>query len=375
MAGKRDFYEVLGVARDASEEEIKRAYRRLAMQYHPDRNVGDREAEDKFKEAAEAYEVLHNPEKRQRYDRYGHAGLEGLGGPSFNNAQSIFDVFGDLFGDLFNQRGRHGPQPGRDLQVAVELDLIEAARGAAKTIAIAREEQCSECSGSGARRGTQPSVCRRCNGHGVVIQNQGFFRVQQTCRGCGGRGAIIVDPCPECHGNGRILARRSLEVHIPPGVDTGNRIRVSGEGEAGDPGAPRGDLYCLVRVREHPFFQRDGVNLVCQVPITFSQAALGAELEVPTLDSKVNYKLKRGVQSGEVLRIAGQGMPSLRGGRPGDLLMQVVVETPRHLTKRHEEIFRELAELDKKHVSPERKSFLDKLKGFFTPETAGAEPK
>jgi molecular chaperone DnaJ len=366
---KRDYYEVLGVARNADPEEVKRAYRRLAMEYHPDRNVGNAEAEERFKEAAEAYEVLRDPEKRQRYDRYGHAGLEGV--PHFNDAQSVFDLFGDLFGDFFGQRQRHGPQPGRDLQVTIELELTEAARGTTKTISIAREELCGECSGSGSKRGTQPAMCKRCQGRGVIVQAQGFFRVQQTCRACGGRGAVVANPCPECNGAGRILARRSLDVALPPGVDTGTRIRLSGEGEAGDPRAPRGDLYCLIRVREHPFFQRDGANLICQVPITFSQAALGGEIEVPTLDGTIHHPLKRGVHSGEVVRIAGRGMPNLRGGRPGDLLIQVVLETPRNLTKRQEELFRELAELDQKHVQPQRKSFLDKVKAFFTPPEGG----
>jgi molecular chaperone DnaJ len=375
MAGKRDYYEVLGVRREADDEEIKRAYRKLAMQYHPDRNVGDPEAEAKFKEAAEAYEVLRDPDKRQRYDRYGHAGLEGLNVPHFHDAQSVFDLFGDIFGDLFGQRRRHGPQPGRDLEVLIELDLAEAARGVRKSVTIPREELCSECAGHGLRRGTRPAPCRRCGGQGVVVQSQGFFRVQQTCRGCGGRGTIITDPCPACGGSGRVTSRRTLEVDIPPGVDTGNRIRCSGEGEAGDPGAPRGDLYCVVRVREHPLFQRDGTHLICQVPITFSQAALGGDIEVPTLDGTLPHKLKRGTQSGEVVRIPGQGMPSVRGGRRGDLLVQLIVETPRHLTKRQEELFRELAELDQKHVPPQRKSFLDKLKEFFTAEPAAQGPK
>jgi len=365
---KRDYYEVLGVRRDADPEEIKRAYRRLAMEHHPDRNVGNAEAEERFKEAAEAYEVLHDPDKRQRYDRYGHAGLEGMNVPHFNDSQSVFDLFGDLFGDFFGQRPRHGPQPGRDLQVSIEIDLVEAARGTTKTISIARDELCTECSGSGSRRGTQPTACQRCHGHGVVVQAQGFFRVQQTCRSCGGRGLIISDPCRECNGAGRTLARRSLQVALPPGVDTGTRIRLSGEGEAGDPRAPRGDLYCLVKVRDHPLFHRDGDSLICQVPITYSQAALGGEIEIPTLDGAIAYSLKRGVQSGDVLRVAGRGMPNIRGGRPGDLLIQVIVETPRHLTKRQEELLRELAELDKKHVSPQRKSFVEKLRSFFTTE-------
>ena len=342
------------------------------MQYHPDRNAGDAEAEEKFKEAAEAYEVLRDAEKRQRYDRYGHAGLEGLNVPHFNDAHSVFDLFGDMLGDIFGQRGgRRGPQRGRDGKTEVELELWEAARGVTKTIALSREELCGECSGSGAKRGTRPTQCRRCNGHGVVIQAQGFFRVQQSCRTCGGTGSIITDPCAPCSGNGRVRAKRSLDVAIPAGVDTGTTIRLSGEGEAGDPGAPRGDLYCVVRVRDHQFFHRDGNNLICQVPITFSQAALGGDIEVPTLDGRMIHTLKRGTQSGDVVRISGRGMPSLRGGRKGDLLVQIAVETPKHLTKRQEELFRELAELENKHVSPERKSFLDKLRDFFAGDERG----
>jgi molecular chaperone DnaJ len=367
MAGtKRDYYEILSVARNADAEEIKRAYRRLAMQYHPDRNAGDSEAEQRFKEAAEAYEVLSDAEKRHRYDRYGHAGLEGLNAPHFSNAQSVFDLFGDIFGDVFGGRARQGPRRGRDLKVEVELELMEAYRGCAKTVDISREEVCGECNGTGCRRGSRLSPCRRCNGQGVVVQAQGFFRVQQTCRACGGSGSIITDPCTACSGQGRVAARRTLEISIPPGVDNGTAVRLNGEGEAGDPGAPRGDLYCLVRVREHPLFQRDGPHLICQVPITFSQAALGGDLEVPTLDGSITHPLKRGTQSGEIVRIAGRGMPGLRGGRKGDLLVQVVVETPRSLTKRQEELLRELAELDQKHVSPERKSFLEKLRDFFS---------
>jgi molecular chaperone DnaJ len=376
MAAKRDYYDVLGVRREADEEEIKRAYRRLAMEHHPDRNVGNPEAEEKFKEAAEAYEVLRDPTKRQSYDRYGHAGLEGMNVPHFNNAQSVFDLFGDLFGDFFGPRGgRRGPQAGRDLQITIEVELVEAARGVTKSITVPREELCGDCGGSGARRGTQPAQCRRCQGRGVVIQSQGFFRMQQTCRGCGGSGFVITDPCAGCHGNGRVVAKRTLGVAVPPGVDTGTRIRLGGEGEAGDRGAPRGDLYCLLRVREHPLFQRDGVNLICQVPVTFSQAALGGEIDVPTLDGAIKHHLKRGVQSGELIRIAGKGMPNLRGGRSGDLLVAVLVETPRHLTKRQEELFREMADIDQKHVSPERKSFLETLRRFFAADEPSPDAK
>ncbi len=364
---KRDYYEVLGVERNVDAEEIKRAYRKLAMQYHPDRNVGDAGAEVKFKEAAEAYEVLHDPQKRQRYDQFGHAGLDGMSVPHFHDAQSVFDLFGDIFGEFFGgRRGHSGPQSGRDLQVGVEIELTDAARGVQKTVAIAREEWCSDCSGNGCRRGTNPATCRRCGGQGVVIQAQGFFRIQQTCRGCGGRGAVITDPCGGCHGSGRVLSRQSIDVAIPPGVDTGTRIRLTGEGEVGEPGAPRGDLYCAIRVAEHPFFQRDGNHLVCQVPITVSQAALGGEIQVPTLNGAMSHKLRRGVQSGDVVRLSGKGMPSLRGGYPGDLVVQVLVETPRNLTKRQEELFRELAEIEQSNVSPQRKSFLEKLRGFFT---------
>jgi molecular chaperone DnaJ len=374
MAGtKRDYYEVLEVERGADGDSITRAYRKLAMRFHPDRNSGDKDAEDKFKEAAEAYDVLRDAEKRARYDRYGHAGLEGFNGaPHFNDARDVFNVFGNLFGDLFGGGQRGGPQPGRDLQYNLEIDLTEAAKGSRKSFTIPREELCPECGGSGAKRGTRPAACRRCDGHGVVVQRQGFFSVQRTCPGCGGRGSVVTDPCGHCHGAGRLTIRRTIDVNIPPGVDTGIRVRVPGEGEPGDPGAGRGDLFVVIHVREHSLFQRDGNHLICQVPITVSQAALGAEIDVPTLDGAIKHELPRGVQSGEVLRVSGQGMPSIRGGRRGDLLVQVVVETPRNLTKRQEELFRELAEIEKKNVSPERKGFLEKLKEFFSPaeETA-----
>lgn len=368
---KRDYYEILGVRRESDGEEIKKAYRKLAMQYHPDRNAGDPEAEVKFKEAAEAYEVLSDGDKRERYDRYGHAGLESTA-HGFRDAQSVFDLFGDVFGDLFGQRGRQGPQRGRDSKVEVTLDIFEAARGVSRTVTVHREELCSDCSGSGCRKGTRPSTCRRCHGNGVTIQNQGFFRVQQTCRACNGSGSIVTDPCPSCSGAGRVKAKRVLDINIPAGVDTGTAVRLSGEGEAGDPGAPRGDLYCVVRVREHSFFQRQAQHLICSVPITFSQAVLGGPIEVPTLDGTVHHELERGTQHGTVVRIAGRGFPNIRGGRKGDLLVQIIVETPKQITKRQEELFRELAELDQKHVSPQRKSFLETLRNFFAGGEEGA---
>src|SRR5262245_10861296 len=277
---KRDYYEVLGVTREADAEEIKRAYRKLAMQFHPDRNVGDKEAEDKFKEAAEAYEVLSDSEKKARYDRYGHAGLEGMGVHEFRDASEVFATFGDLFDVFFGGGGRGGRGGGgRDIQVGIEVDLVEAYRGCKKTVTLSRAERCSTCHGSGSKPGTQPKVCRRCRGHGVVLQSMGFLPIQQqvVCRECRGRGSVVTDPCPACRGEGLVEGRRSLEVNVPAGVDSGVRVRLPGEGEAGLQGQPDGDLYCVIRVREHALFQREGVHLICQVPITFSQAALGGD--------------------------------------------------------------------------------------------------
>ncbi len=379
MASKRCYYEVLEVVREADDDTIKSSYRRLAMQWHPDRNPGDGDAEIKFKEAAEAYEVLRDPEKRERYNRYGHAGLEGMNLPNFGNADSVMDLFGELLGGVFGGgRGRRGPQAGRDLQTPVELDLVEAYKGVTRKVTIPRAEPCSDCGGDGCKKGTRPVSCRRCNGQGVVIQGQGFFRIQQTCPGCGGRGAIITDPCQACRGAGRVVRDREVSVPIPQGIEHGHDIRISGEGEAGGPGAPPGDLYIRVRVKKHPLFDRDGHNLHCVVPVTFSQAALGGPIEVPTLEGKyVSHNLKRGTQAGDEVRLAGKGMPTLPrthggSGRQGDLILHVRLVTPRNLTKRQEELLRELGEIEGKHVSPERKSFLDRVRDFFTPETSSA---
>jgi molecular chaperone DnaJ len=360
------------VAKNADDEEIKKAYRKLAMQYHPDRNGGDAAAEEKFKEAAEAYEVLHDPEKRQRYDRYGHAGLEGLNMPHFHDTQEVFSMFGDILGELFGG-GRFRGNGGRDVQVSVEINLVEAYRGVKKTVNITRAEHCKECSGSGSRPGSQPKLCRRCRGQGVLLQRMPFLPIQQQvlCPDCEGRGSVITDPCKACRGRGRVNMPRSIDLPIPAGVDNGTRMRITGEGEAGEPGSPPGDLYCLLRVREHALFRREGAHLICQVPITFSQAALGGDIDLPTLDGAIPYQLKPGTQAGDLVRISGRGMPTLlaggrSGGRPGDLIVQLLVETPRHLSKRQEELFRELAALEQVEVSSQRKSFLDKVRDFFT---------
>jgi molecular chaperone DnaJ len=376
MSTKRDYYEVLGVAREASAEEVRKAFRALAMKYHPDRNAGDEAAAARFKEAAEAHEVLSDAQKRQLYDRYGHAGLQGTAMPDFGSGD-FADIVSDLFGGIFGGGGRRrGPQGGDHLGYELEIELAEAYRGCSKSISFQRQEPCGECAGSGARKGSSPTVCKQCKGQGVTVQSQGFFRVQQTCRGCGGAGAVITDPCPACRGRGRVATRRTLQLDLPAGVFTGYRMAVRGEGEAGDPGAPRGDLIIEVHVRPHSMFKRDGEHLYCEVPITFSQAALGGEIQVPTLDGPVPHNLRPGVQSGEVVRVPGKGMPSLRAGRRGDLNVIVALETPRTLTKRQEELFRELAELDKKHVSPQRKSFFDKIKELFTgPEEPEAAEK
>ncbi len=372
MAGKRDYYEVLEIAKDANEDALKKAYRKQAMQFHPDRNPGDPEADARFKEAAEAFEVLRDPQKRARYDRYGHAGLEGVPGHDFRNSESVFDMFGDIFGDIFGGRGRRrGPRAGNDLQIMLEIDLVEAYRSLKRELKIPRNEHCNACGGSGAKPGSQPSPCKRCNGQGVVIQGQGFFRVQQTCGACRGQGAVITDPCKTCRGQGNVEVQRDVTISIPAGIDDGNTLLVRGEGEPGDPGAPAGDLHCIIRVRPHPLFVRQAAELHCEVPITFSQAALGGPLEVPTLEGKyISATLQRGSQAGDEIRIPGKGMPNVRGGRAGDLVVHLRVVTPTGLTKRQEELLRELADLDGKHVSPERKSFLERVKAFFTDSDA-----
>jgi molecular chaperone DnaJ len=366
---QRDYYEVLGVAKGASEDEIKKAYRALAMKYHPDRNPGDEAAAAKFKEAAEAYAVLGDSDKRKLYDAHGHAGLKGSPMPSMEDIGAALGNFGfgDIFGSLFGGGGgRRGPEAGDDIGMQMQIDLVEAYRGCKKSVTIPRHEPCGNCSGSGAKPGSKPAKCRQCGGRGATAMRMGPFQMNTTCNACGGAGTVITDPCPKCRGRGRVKSSRSLEITIPAGIQTGQRITYRGEGEAGEQGAARGNLIVEIHVRDHELFRRKNDDLVTQVPITFSQAALGAEIEVPSLDGPLKHTIRPGAQSGDVIRIGGKGMPILgAGGRRGDLHVVLVVETPKNLSKRQEELLRELAEIDQKNVSPQRKSFFEKLRGLF----------
>src|SRR3954447_10821122 len=370
---KRDLYEVLGISREAPAEDVKKAYRQMALKYHPDRNPGDKEAEKKFREATEAYEVLSDTQKRQRYDRYGHAGLEGAAVHDFRSTDDIMSAFSDifgggLFGDLFGDR-RRGPRPGPDLLMKLEIELLEAARGTSRSIEVSRQEFCSECRGSGSRKGTIATPCNYCGGRGQIVQARGFFQVATTCPACGGEGVRITDPCPNCRGAGRTPSTAKLQVDVPPGVESGMWLQLRNQGELGDLGAPRGNLRIQVVVKKHPFFERKRNDLWCQVPISFAQAALGAEIEVPTLDGPEHLNVPRGTQSGEVLRIRSRGMPDISGRGRGDELVEVMVETPKQLSARQEELLREFAEIEHEQVSPRRRSFFDKLRDYFTEET------
>jgi molecular chaperone DnaJ len=376
-ATKRDYYEVLGVGRDAPLEEIKKAYRSMALKFHPDRNPGDEAAPKRFKEAAEAYEVLSDSEKRQRYDRYGHAGLNGSAFHDFRSTDDIMSAFseifgGGLFGDFFGER-RRGPRPGPDLLMKLEIELVDAARGTTRSIQINRQDFCSDCRGSGARKGTSPSTCSYCAGRGQIVQARGFFQVATTCPACGGAGVRITDPCTHCRGAGRVPATAHLQVDIPPGVESGMWLQLRNQGELGDLGGQRGNLRIQIVVKKHPFFERRRNDLLCQVPISFAQAALGASIEVPTLDGPEEIEVPRGTQSGEVLRIKGRGMPDIGGRTRGDELIEVSVETPRNLTSRQEELLREFAEIEHEQVSPRRKSFFTKLRDYFTEEAEPAD--
>jgi molecular chaperone DnaJ len=373
MADKRDYYEILGVDRSANKEQISEAYRKLALKYHPDRNPGDEAAIVKFKEAAEAFEVLNHAEKRAKYDRFGFQGLQGSDAPHFRDVGDIFDAFGDvfgegLFGDLFGRGRGQRVRKGGDVQCQVTLDLLEAAKGASKVVEFERHVVCETCGGSGAKPGTRPEKCSYCGGNGRVVQSSGFFSMQTTCPACRGNGRVIREACPACRGHGYVPRRVNRKVEIPAGVDNGTQLRLSGEGEPSAAGGPPGDCYCAIHVKEHPLFHRDGRELICQVPITYTQASLGTSLNVPTLDGPEEVEVPPGTQPGDVFTLRGRGMPDVRYRGRGDLHVQVTIEVPKRLSERHEELLRELADIENADVSPKRKSFFDKIKELFHTE-------
>ncbi len=368
---KRDYYEVLGVAKGASKDEIKKSYRRLAMKYHPDRNKDDTDAEGKFKEAKEAYEVLKDDDKRAAYDRFGHEGVRGgPGGAGGFSAEGFSDIFGDVFGDIFGggRRGASQVFRGADLGYELRLDLERAVAGDSVTIDVPTQVSCDECDGSGAEKGSDPVSCTTCGGAGQVRMQQGFFSIQQTCPACKGQGTVIKDPCQKCHGRGRVAKTKTLNVKVPAGVDDGDRIRLSGEGEAGRNGGPPGDLYVEVRVTPHKIFERSGADLSCEVPISFATATLGGDVELPTLDGHVSLKIPAGTQSGKLFRLRGKGVTTVRDPRKGDLFAQVAVETPVNLTPEQEELLRQFE--DKVSAGGDRHNpraggWLNTVKRFF----------
>ncbi len=366
---KRDYYQVLGVSKDASPEQLKKAYRRLAHKYHPDRNSAS-DAEEKFKEAAEAYEVLADPGTRQRYDRFGHPGLSGAGVHDFSHmgVDDIFSMFTDIFGSTLGGGRRRGGR-GAHLQTEVTLTLAEVLSGTERSIEFSRNDFCDTCGGTGAAEGSQRQTCGTCGGYGQVEQAGGlgmlFGRVITSCPTCQGRGSAIVTPCTVCRGSGRVLKDRVVTVHIPPGVQDGQAVRLRDEGEPGEDGSLRGDLHCYVRVEPHPFLERHNNDLVCRMPIGFTQAALGAKVEVPTLSGRAELTVPRGTQTGQLFRLAGQGLPDIRNGRRGDVIVQMTVETPKKLSKRQEQLLREFADTEDSSVLPESKGFFEKLVDYF----------
>jgi molecular chaperone DnaJ len=366
-AGKRDYYEVLGVGRNADERALKKAYRALAHQFHPDKNPDDRAAEDKFKEASEAYAILADADKRAHYDRFGHSMPEGFGGQNaYGGAVNIQDIFGDIFGDLFGGRGRRGgASRGSDLRYHLQITFEEAAFGASKDVTIPRLEECASCDGSGAKAGTKPKVCASCGGAGEIRVTQGFFAIAKTCPACGGAGRVVDKPCEDCKGRGQKEQERTLAVKVPGGVNEGTRLRFVGEGEAGPHRGPRGDLYIVLSIKPHPLFTREDENVLCELPLSFPQAALGCSLEVPTLDGKVSMKIPAGTQPGAVFRLKGKGIPVLRGQGRGDQLVRVSLEVPKQLDDGQRDLLEKFAAASGDNVHPEHKSFFDKVKELF----------
>jgi molecular chaperone DnaJ len=348
----KDYYKILGVSRDATEEEIKRSYRKIAMQYHPDRNPGNKEAEEKFKIASEAYEVLSGPEKREIYDHYGIEGLKGTGFTGFRGFDDIFSAFGDIFEDFFGfgttYKRRTKARPGADLRYDLKISFYDAAFGKETEIEIPKDVLCDICNGTGAKPGTHPAICPNCKGTGQVTRSQGFFTISTTCSQCRGGGKFIPHPCKECRGLGRVKVNQKIQIKLPPGVDTGSKLRIRGEGEEGERGGPPGDLFVFLYVEPHDFFSRDGDDIICQIPISFTQAALGSEIEIPTLNGKRNLSIPKGTEGGEIFKIKGEGFPKLRGYGRGDQVVQTVVKTPKNLTKRQEELLREFEEISMK---------------------------
>lgn len=376
---KADYYETLGVPRNASEADVKKAYRRLAMKFHPDRNPGDKTSEAKFKEAKEAYEILSDAQKRAAYDQFGHAGVDpsaaaGAGGFYSSGGNANFaDIFGDVFGDIFGGggRGRGGQQVyrGADLRYRLDLSLEDAVRGTEVRIRVPAMETCTTCHGSGAKPGTSSTTCRTCSGHGQVRMQQGFFSIQQTCPTCHGSGKTISDPCTICHGVGRVQHTKTLSVKVPAGVDEGDQIRLAGEGEAGEQKGPPGDLFVQIRLKPHALFKREQDNLYCEMPINFSVAAIGGDLEVPTLEGRASIKIPPGTQSEKVFRLRGKGVRNVRSGQTGDLYCRVSIETPVNLTPKQKELLQQFDKLVREggtRHSPREASWLDKIKGIFT---------
>jgi molecular chaperone DnaJ len=368
---KRDYYEVLGVGKGAGEQELKSAYKRLAKQFHPDLNPGSVEAEDKFKEVAEAYAVLSNQEQRTRYDRHGHAGVSSAGAPNwgasgFGNIEDIFDLFGigEMFGGRTASGRRSASQRGSDLRYDLEISLEEAAEGVTAQLRIPRLEACDSCAGTGAKSGTQPEACTTCGGRGEVLYKQGWFAVPRRCAACGGAGRVVDEPCEKCRGAGRVERERQMEVKIPAGVETGSRLRIAGEGEGGAQGGPAGDLYVVINVKEHELFERQGANLYAAVPVTFAQAALGAEIDVPTLGGQESLKIPAGTQTGTVFRLKGKGMTVLGGRGHGDLFISVTLRTPTTLTREQRKLLEELSRIED-HDLEENKSLRDKVRDIF----------